>query len=346
MADKSKEDRSKGEQAAALGIYGTVLDSLIAKAEQLGLETLYRIFKASLARTFASSPNALLTTDHILNGDELAELTRQTASVMGTGNLIGHAEIRIKQEKADRLHVYGVTEPPKPAALGYGGGGSGPLGPKFPKGPGSGGPWEAIGPGSSGGPEVIFRYDPEAFNFLQPYDAIEYFKSLVPRMGVDPIRWEPLMQRTAFTVARATEKAVVEKIQSVILEQLRTGEGFRTGPAAIDSILADVGVHPKNPQYAQMVNRTNLMDSYTTGYQIELEHPEVKNFFPVWKYLGIRDGRQGKDHEIRFDNYYPNTLTFHAVRGERVFNCRCCPSAIDKYKWKKLADGGAIISGL
>lgn len=300
---------AKTGEAAPDTPYGKALNSLIEKAGIEGQQTLYAITKPALTRLLNAGLSLALSTQHIYNSQELAKLTKSTASVVSTGNLLGHSDVRQKQEKIEQsgpngTDVFADIEPP------------------------------------------IFTYDPAALPILQPFDAIEYFKNLVPRMGVDPIHWMPLMNRTAFTLAAATEQTVVEKVQKILLDRLRSGDDIGTGPSEIEQILNEVGVTPRNPQYAEMVQRTNLMDAYTTGYQIEMEHPEVKEFFPAWKYLGIKDGRQGKDHEIRFGNYYPNSLAFALVRGPRVFNCRCCPNAIDKYKWKDLVNSGAVLSTL
>ena len=296
---------AKTGDAAATGHLGTALNDLISKAEKASVETLYGILKTALTRVLASGAAVALTSPHIFNGDELAKLTSTTAAIVATGSLYGHYQIRRKAEAVERLGgIDFFADIPGP----------------------------------------VFGYDPTEFPLLQPYDAIEYFKSLIPRLGVDPIQWAPLMQRTAFTLAAATEVTIVDKVQKLILDKLRTGEGISTGPAEIEELLDSFGVTPKNPQYAQMVQRTNMMDAYTTGYQMEMEHPEVKEFFPAWLYMGIRDGRQGEDHEIRFGKYYPNSLPFAIVRGKRVWNCRCIPNAIDKYKWARLVKGGAVFS--
>jgi hypothetical protein len=82
------------------------------------------------------------------------------------------------------------------------------------------------------------------------------------------------------------------------------------------------------------------MDSCTQGAVEEFQTDDMREFFPVCQDLGIRDGRQGKDHEPHFDLYDPNEASFAEVRGERVFNCRCAPNPIDKYTWAKLVAQG------
>ncbi len=85
------------------------------------------------------------------------------------------------------------------------------------------------------------------------------------------------------------------------------------------------------------------MDAYNAGTQEEMQDPDVQEFFPVWQYLGIDDGRQGSDHESKFNKYYPVDATFEEVRGPRVWNCRCSQSPIDKYTWADLQKQGAKV---
>ena len=109
-----------------------------------------------------------------------------------------------------------------------------------------------------------------------------------------------------------------------------------------------------------MVFRTNLMEAYRAGEQEERNKPEVQETFPVWKYLGIDDGREGDDHRPHFDQYYPSNVPFekirnmYVVRGGRVvtdptgkgrpYNCRCVAQEISKYRWGKLKQAGARIA--
>ena len=148
-------------------------------------------------------------------------------------------------------------------------------------------------------------------------------------------------------MAEATERSILEKVQSLILDKLVSGQGWGQAAGEIESILNAVGVTPTNPQYAQMVFRTNAMDAFNVGQEIEVtEHPEVKDFFPAFEYLGIRDGREGEDHRPKFGKYYPSSLSFQHVRGPRVWNCRCSPRYVDKYEWDDLKNRGERFSNV
>lgn len=180
----------------------------------------------------------------------------------------------------------------------------------------------------------------ESITPLPPEQAIDYFTGLVPSIGVDPKRFGPRMERDAFTLANQTDRVVLDKVQAAIRSALETGE-LGTGAQAVQSILNATGLAPVGPQsqYSEMVFRTNVMDSYNTGASREIA--DMEDTFPAWKYLGVRDGRQGEDHEPHFDLYYPASLAFADVRGDRVFNCRCTFAPIDFVEWEELKSRGA-----
>lgn len=94
----------------------------------------------------------------------------------------------------------------------------------------------------------------------------------------------------------------------------------------------------------EMVFRTNTLDAYNAGSWAEISHPDNGDVFPVWQYLGIRDGRQGEDHEPQFDRYYEVRFPFAKVRGPRVWNCRCAPRALTRRQWERAQANGAVLS--
>lgn len=186
-----------------------------------------------------------------------------------------------------------------------------------------------------------FAFAEGIFKPLPPTKALDYFRKLMPSLGrIDVRAYGSDMLREAFTLAVATEQTMLESVQDAIARSLADGT---TGTQRIDDILTAAGVQPSNPQYAEMVFRTNAMDAYNTGSMQEIQSPDMVTMFPVWQYLGIDDGRAGKDHKPHFDKYYWNHTTFQGVRGERVYNCRCVPNPIDKHTWAELfADGARV----
>lgn len=182
--------------------------------------------------------------------------------------------------------------------------------------------------------------NPRDLRPLPPEAALAYFTGLLPELGTDPRRFADTMERRAFTVATATDLVLLKRVKAVIANALETGRG---GTPDIQDILDGAGVSARSPQYAEMIFRTSMMDSYTTGTSRELREPDVAEAFPVWRYAGIKDGRQGADHEPKFGRYYPSSAPFAEVRGPRPFNCRCVQLPVDKFEWADLQARGITV---
>ncbi len=177
-----------------------------------------------------------------------------------------------------------------------------------------------------------------------PNLAADYFRGLVPDLGVDPLRYAPSLDRHAFTLSVAADQVLLDKVKRILLDQVEAGRR----PFAVADIqdeLDEAGITARNPQYAEMVYRTNMNDAYMQGFSREMAAPDMREAFPAWQYLGIKDGRQGEDHEPHFDRYYPNTATFAEVRGNRVFNCRCSAAPIHRGEWDRLKRQGIRAEG-
>lgn len=165
----------------------------------------------------------------------------------------------------------------------------------------------------------------------RPRDALDYFRSLVPSLDGDPLRYGPLLDRHAFTLAHATDQALLEKVKRAIFAELARGEN---ATPTVQQLLDAAGVSARNPQYAEMITRTNVMDAFNQGTQAELADPAMQEFFPAWRYDGILDTRTGDDHRPKIGKHYPSTATFSEVRGPRVWNCRCSPTPVSKWEMK------------
>lgn len=178
---------------------------------------------------------------------------------------------------------------------------------------------------------------------MPPSAALRAFLELEPSIGVDPEAWEKQVGRRAFKLAVTANTELTRRVYRAIREQgLERGEPD-TAVSLVQELLDAAGVSPRNPQYAEMAVRTSVHEAYLEGSQRELSDPDVVEFFPVWRYLGIRDGRQGADHEPRFDRYYPSSVPFTEVRGDRPYNCRCAAAPVSNAEWAALQARGARV---
>lgn len=185
----------------------------------------------------------------------------------------------------------------------------------------------ALTPGSS--PPLVKPIPPDA--------ALKYFRELMPSLAPIP-GFDERCHRTAFTLALHTGSVMLKSVQDAITTALAEG---KRGTGTVTEILNLAGVSPSNPQYADMVFRTNAVDALNAGFDDERQADDVIEEFPAWEYLGIEDGREGDDHRPKFGNYYPASVTFAQARGKRPFNCRCGSRAINRREWARLVANGA-----
>lgn len=176
-----------------------------------------------------------------------------------------------------------------------------------------------------------------------PQAAVDYFVTLVPKLGIDPERLEDEQRRRAFTLAKSTNEALTSRVQKIIAEGLAENRSAADVTADITGALDAIGTSKRNPQYAEMVYRTNAMDAFQTGVYEEGRHPDVAGLFPVWQYLGIDDERAGEDHRPKFGKFFDAAVPFALARGNRPYNCRCSMRWVDTYEWDDLYGRGARV---
>jgi hypothetical protein len=186
---------------------------------------------------------------------------------------------------------------------------------------------------------------------LPPDQAIAFFESLVPTLVIQPELFTAGIRREAFTLAVSSEQTLTENVKQIILDSLKNGTGSRAGAIAIEETLADAGVSPLHSQYSEMVYRTNALGAYNQGAADELQNPVIDEFFPVWEYIGIHDGRDRARHTVHFGKFFPNSITFTDVRDSEAgkfdgYNCRCTFRPVSKYEWRTLQEKGATLQSL
>jgi hypothetical protein len=203
---------------------------------------------------------------------------------------------------------------------------------------------------------VLRDLDAPSVAVMVPNDQLAQFKGLFgaqPAATADPLRFGQEQRRQAFTLARAFERDTLVKVQGVIRDAIATGKRVSEAPKDVAAILDAAGVGgPGNDAYSRMVVRTNLMDSYNTGSDQERQDPDVIDTFPVWKYVGIEDGRERHtdadgNHRAHFGKYYPAEISFVQVRDSikvSPWNCRCTAIPVSRWDWARLRAAGARIA--
>lgn len=162
-----------------------------------------------------------------------------------------------------------------------------------------------------------FRHPPER--------ALSWLKSLRPETGIST-PWLEAGRNAAFSLAVETDAAMLTRVRDTVARAIEEGLGVREAGLTLENL----GVTSTNPQYAEMVFRTNAMDAFTRGnYEEVAEDPVLAVEYPFWEYWNPKDGRTGADHwanltrGVNGTSFYPRNVPFERARGPRAFNCRC-----------------------
>jgi hypothetical protein len=183
----------------------------------------------------------------LFEDEELAEIADALSRSIATADLMGRVRIRRRAELVARAQPFSESRNP-------------------------------------GIPEDPFHDFAEPVPALAPESALAYFRRLVPSLGAAATRYGPRLDRHAFTLAVASDQVILDRVKAAIVRAL---EGEGEGTPDVQEILDSAGVSQKNPQYAEMVVRTNLLDAYNQGAEAELAEPEMKEAFPpgsIWAY--------------------------------------------------------------
>ena len=321
-------DEAAAKDNAVAGPDGMQLERLLDSSRKAGIAALSEVGKSAMTRFIGGGGKGKSFFDE----GELKKLADALAATNGTAELLGRAGIRRKLEAArkhaerfaDGINIMTVpAEKPR----------------RFSEEPTD---------------FSCFDDEPDTAEHrkikpMAPEAALSYFRAKVPAIGVTPDAFYQATGQHAFTMARMVDETLLGKAHDLITAKLETGRGISTALKEIDDILAEAGISHANPQYSDMVVRTNMMGSYNRGAMQEMRAPGVAEEFPVWQYMGIEDGRQREGHFVHFDQYFGNATDFEEVRDAATegefsgFNCRCTPQPIFKDDWQAAQAEGATL---
>ena len=172
-------------------------------------------------------------------------------------------------------------------------------------------------------PHLLVKADP-SFAGKTLEDAIRAFLKREPVTRETFDSMEKAAQRRAFTVAKAATEAMVETVQLELARQVAKGADLADFGKAAAKRLEAAGWTPANPSHLATVFRTNVLGSYGGGRAQQMTQPAVIELRPFWEVLGIRDGRQRKNHEQLFGVVLRATDPFWLEAFPPFgYNCRC-----------------------
>jgi hypothetical protein len=101
------------------------------------------------------------------------------------------------------------------------------------------------------------------------------------------------VRNRSFTVAGDMTEQTMEKIRTVLAENVESGASFQEFKAAMAEGLDKSFL---GPSHAEVVWRTNIMSAYADGHETMASHPIVEELFPYQEILPILDSRCRPEH--------------------------------------------------
>ena len=129
-------------------------------------------------------------------------------------------------------------------------------------------------------PNVKISFD------LVPLDALAYFRE------------------KAFKISGVENQKFLDEIKLRLNDALYEGLSYQQFADEFNKLFISYGIVPENPIRLQTIFRTNLFTSYTAGQLKQVE--QVKNQFPIWRCVGVKDNRSNIDHESITNKYFRN----------------------------------------
>lgn len=309
-AESFAPSASSGDVAIG-GRRGNAVEAMLEASIRYGSRILEDIARAAVSRLLAKGDIGAQQAGTLFTDEERERLAEALAAVNGTADQLARAQLRDYLRIMEERH----------------------------------GTLESV----ADSPGWLTEAADRPFEPLPPEEAVDYFKSLVPTLGTDPLFFGEAMRRQAFTLAVQTETEVLGKVQRSILDILSSGEGVRAAPKQIAKVLTDAGitetvggVRVAGP-YTSMVVRTNFMTAMTDAAEAERTDPDVIGVFPWWKYSAVGDGRSRPHHAARDGKFFDASVPFNAVRGTdigEVANCRCQPIPLHRSEVERLKARG------
>lgn len=151
-----------------------------------------------------------------------------------------------------------------------------------------------------------------SFN-LTPLEAWDYFRN------------------KAFWISGIENEKFISEVKRSLELILAEGRSYSDFTANFRQLYEAYGITPDNAIRLDTIFRTNMFTAYTAGLVKQVE--QVKDRFPVWRYVSILDNRTRQSHRnlngklFRRGPYPPIS-----------FNCRCTPQFLHRFQLERLSE--------
>jgi len=174
-------------------------------------------------------------------------------------------------------------------------------------------------------------------------EAVEDIVARTPEVApfATPGAVAQIVKRGGFTLARAADQLIVERVQKAIASFVELGKST-TDAAAIISEIGDW-----SRAYSETTYRTNIARAFSGGRMAQVDQPGVREAIPAFRYSAINDD------SVRENHWAANGLVApvgHAVWGSFKpplgFNCRCGLDFVDVYDYEYMKKKGVLRGGV
>lgn len=121
-------------------------------------------------------------------------------------------------------------------------------------------------------------------------EAVEYFRSRIPRTGYQLDSLEDVEREQAFSVAGVAKLDIVTQVWEALDRAIASGTSFDTFKKSVGKELTKAWGEER-PYRVETIFRTNVQTAYNAGRWEQMTDPEVRELRPFFRYLAILDTR-------------------------------------------------------
>jgi SPP1 gp7 family putative phage head morphogenesis protein len=162
----------------------------------------------------------------------------------------------------------------------------------------------------------------DGINWFSAADKrVEISFNLIPQEALDYLHDKGLW------IAGVENQDLLNEIQIELERALRDGTDYKEFAKNVRQSIEALGIEGQDPIRLNTVFRTNLFSSYTIGQLEQVQ--QVKDRFPMWRYMAILDSRTRPTHRALNGKIFP--------QGEGPippidYNCRCSMQMLHEFE--------------
>ena len=174
-------------------------------------------------------------------------------------------------------------------------------------------------------------------------EAVEDIVHRTPEVApfATPEAIQRIVVNQGFTLARAADQLIVERVQKALAKFVEEGKATSDGAA----IIAEIG--DWTFAYGENVYRTNISRAFSSGRMAQVEQPGVREAIPAFRYSAVDDDVTRANHWAADGLVAP---VGHALWGSFKpplgFLCRCGLDFIDRYDYEYMQQQGILRGGV